>query len=451
MTDTQTDSTVPVLRGLPFIGVALPLHRDAIGFFTRVFHQYGNRVELKVLGRRVLLLSDPADVEAVLVNDRDSYGRSTEIRNLRPIFGAGLLSSDGDFWRKQRRLIQPAFSYEEILRYSAVMVDCMARQMSGWRTGEVREIYQDSVTYTRDVICQTMFGRQPSLDVDAIARLVTIVFQDVQAEILYLPLWQKLPLPRSIRWNRAVKKLRRAIAQMIDERRGAAEPGADLLGMLLSAQEDDGNKMPHQQVEDEVLTMFLAGQETSALSLSWSVYLLASHPDIQEEAAHEVAQVIGDRELIPQDYPSLRIIGMVVQEALRLYPPVWSMGRETVQDTSVNGLRIRAGTRIWICTRQIQRDKRWFPDPDEFKPHRWEEKVSRPKFSYFPFGGGPRMCIGHHFATTEAVLGLAAMLSRFRFSLAPEAKIETDAWMTLRPRHGIHVRLEYRQTGQTRA
>jgi cytochrome P450 len=150
----HADSIVPVLRGLPFLGVALPIHRDAIGFFTRAFQQYGDRVELRVLGKRALLLSDPADVEAVLVNDRDSYGRSTEVRNLRPIFGDGLLSSEGDLWRKQRRLIQPAFSHERILQYSAVMLASMERQISGWRTGEVREICQDMAAYTRDVICK---------------------------------------------------------------------------------------------------------------------------------------------------------------------------------------------------------------------------------------------------------------------------------------------------------
>ena len=187
--------------------------------------------------------------------------------------------------------------------------------------------------------------------------------------------------------------------------------------------------------------MFLAGQETSALALSWAAYLLAVHPNVQEEAVREVAQITGNRGLNPGDYPALRLVGMIIQEALRLYPPVWSLGRDTVRDTIVNGLLIRAGTRIWICTRQIQRDARWFSDPEEFNPHRWAEKVNRPKFSYFPFGGGPRMCIGHHFATTEAVLGLAAVLSRFRFSLAPEARIQTEAWMTLRPRHGIHVRI----------
>ena len=293
-----------------------------------------------------------------------------------------------------------------------------------------------------------MFGQQPNADAETVARLVAIVFREVRAEILYLSAWQKLPLPRSIRWRRAVRALSKTIARMIDERRRAGEPGSDLLGLLLSAQGDDGSQMSSQQVQDEVLTMFLAGQETSALALSWAIYLLAIHPNVQEEAAIEVAQITGNRGLNPGDYPALRFVGMIIQEALRLYPPVWSLGRDTVRDTVVNGLLIRHGTHIWICTRQIQRDARWFSEPEEFNPHRWAEKVTRPKFSYLPFGGGPRMCIGHHFATIEAVLGLAAMLSRFRFSLAPEAKIQTEAWMTLRPKHGIHVRIEYRSVVQ---
>jgi len=442
MRQVPTGKQVPILRGLPLVGVALPIHRDAIGFFTRAFQRFGDRVELRVLGQRVLLLASPDDVEAVLVNDRDSYRRSKEVRNLRPIFGNGLLASDGDLWRKQRRLIQPAFHHDAILRYATVMIDGITRAMSGWRTGEVRDIHRDMVAYTRDVICQTMFGGTPHPEMDTIARLVTTVFSGVQAEILYLDLWQKLPLPRSIAWSRAVSRLRRTLAQMIEERRRTGDPGTDLLGMLLTADAEDANHMPSGQVLDEVLTIFLAGHETSALALSWAVYLLAKHPAIQEEAAREVARIVGQRELKPEDYPALRFVGMVIQEAMRLYPPVWSLGRDTVRDTVLNGLPIGAGTRIWICTWQIHRDGRWYADPGEFNPHRWEDAVNRPKYSYLPFGGGPRMCIGYHFATMEAVLGLAAMLSRFRFSLPEETRIEMEAWMTLRPRHGIRVRLE---------
>jgi cytochrome P450 len=215
----HADSIVPVLRGLPFLGVALPIHRDAIGFFTRAFQRYGDRVELRVLGKRVLLLSDPADVEAVLVNDRDSYGRSTEVRNLRAIFGDGLLSSEGDLWRKQRRLIQPAFSHERILQYSAVMLASMERQISGWRTGEGREICHDMAAYTRDVICNTMFGhnrvrmRKPSRDWSPSS------LESSSGDTLPVGL-AEASAARSIRWNRAVRALGKTITRMIDERRG---------------------------------------------------------------------------------------------------------------------------------------------------------------------------------------------------------------------------------------
>lgn len=432
--------------GLPFLGALLPLWHDALGFFTRTLRQYGDRVRLRVLGQKVLLLAHPADMEAVLVNDRESYGRSAEVRNLRPIFGDGLLASDGELWRRQRRLIQPKFSHSTVREYADVMVECITAQIAHWQSGEVRDLKLEMMTFTRDVVCRALFGREPSADAQSIAEAVTIVFGDLRTQILYLPVWRHLPLSRSRRWNRAVGVLNRTIQNMIAERRRSGEAYTDLLGLLISARDEDGNIMSDQQIHDEVLTMFLAGHETSAVLLSWAVVLLIIHPEIQEAAAAEVHAVLDKERLRADRLPQLRLLNAIVQETLRLYPPVWSLGRSVVQDTTLGGLSVTRGTHVWLCIYALHHDERWHPEPERFHPQRWLDQGTQKRFSFLPFGAGPRMCIGQHFAMTEAVLGLAAMLARFRLLPTEESVPKMEAWVTLRPRGEVGVRLERRRS-----
>ena len=287
-------------------------------------------------------------------------------------------------------------------------------------------------------------GSDPNDDVEKVAQAVTVVFGDLRAEVLYLPLWRRLPLPRSMRWSRAVTLLNGAIRRMIVERRASGELHSDLLAVLLAAQDADGSTMPDQQVHDEILTMFLAGHETSALSLSWALWLLARHPEIQERAAREVAEVAAGRAVEASDYPRLPYLAAVVQETMRLYPPLWSMGREVERDTKLGSEPVAKGTRVWLCVFQMHHDARWFAEPERFDPERWLGGVTRKKFSYLPFGAGPRMCIGQHFATAEAVLGLAEILRVFRFETVSDEEVKMDAWITLRPRGGVKLRLAKR-------
>ena len=432
------------VRGLPFLGVLFSLQRDALGFFTRTLKRHGDRVELRVLGKKVLLLSHPDDLEAVLVNDRDSYGRSDEVRNLQPIFGNGLLTSEGEMWRKQRRLIQPKFSHATMQGYADVMLQCITAQLARWQPGDVLDMTVEMTRFTRDVVCQTLFGSEPSADAATIANAVTVVFGDLRAEILYLPLWRRFPLPRSRRWNRAVSALHQAIQNMIAERRRSGETRADLLGLLIDACDEDGSTMNDQQILDEVMTMFLAGHETSAVLLSWAVALLATHPEIQEAAAAEVHAVLHGEPLRATHLPQLRLVNAIVQETLRLYPSIWSIGRNVVRDTTLRGLPIERGTRVWLCTYALHRNPRWFPDPERFDPQRWLEGTARSRFTFLPFGAGPRMCIGQHFATTEAVLGLAAILQRFRLRATEGRMPKMEAWVTLRPRGSVRIQIEQR-------
>jgi len=435
------------IKGSPLLGVLPQLHRDALSFFTRVLSQHGDRITFRVLGRDVLLLGHPDDFERVLITDRERYGRSREIRNLRPIFGDGLLASSGALWRRQRRLIQPRFSHDSIAAYAEVMVDCIAGRTAQWEPGQRREMHAEMMHFTRDVVCRTLFGSEPGEDVETIANAVRTVFSDLRAEILYLPLWRRLPLSRSRRWNRAVEVLNRAIRHLIADRRASRQLRPDLLGVLLSVQDEDGTTMSDQQIHDEILTMFLAGHETSALSLSWAIHLLASHPEVQQKAADEVAAVTSGRPIRAADYPRLHYLKAIVEETMRLYPSVWSLGRNVEQNTELDGNPIAKGTHVWLCIYHMHRDVRWFPEPDRFLPERWLEVAPSKRFCYLPFGAGPRMCIGQHFAMAEAVLALASILQEFRLSDSDGGGME--AWITLRPKDGVKVMIERAGSGKT--
>ncbi|WP_213806254.1 cytochrome P450 [Granulicella sp. dw_53] len=442
--ETESAKPIPVLRGLPGIGVALQLHKSPIEFFADTVKRYGDIVELRVLRKRVLLLTNPSDVEAVLIHNAEHFGRSAEVKSLRAVFGDGLYSSEGERWRSQRRVMQPAFHHDRVMRYSWTMVERMRERTGRWRPKESFDVFKEMLGFATDVICEVTFGEDKGANAKVIANSVPIVYENLGPEVLYLSLWRKLPLPRSRRWNRAVKDITTSVYSMIAERRLQGGDSEDLMGVLLGTKDEHGEVMSDQYVHDEVITMFVAGQETSAVALSWAVALLAQHPEFQEEAAAEIAAVTNGREVTPEDYPRLKFLNAVVQETVRLYPPLWSLGRDTIHDTMVGDVPVDAGTKIWICVQRIHRDPRWFSDPDSFQPHRWSDGSRRPKFSYFPFGGGSRSCVAQHFAMAELVLGLAVMLSRFRFRLAPGAKIETDAWLTLRPKNGVPVVVEAR-------
>jgi cytochrome P450 len=422
----------------------LPLQRDALAFFTETFRVCGDRVRLRVLGQKVLLLSHPDDFETVLVDDRDSYGRAYEVRNLRPIFGAGLLASDGPLWHRQRRLLQPSFQRDAVRDYAATMLDCIEARRAGWRLGDTLEMHREMMHYTRDVVCRTLFGAEPSAESRAIADAVTVVFGDIRAEILYLPIWRRLPTRRARRWSRAVVTLNRAIEQMIALRRRERGSHADLLAALLDARDENGSPMSGQQIHDEILTLFLAGHETTALALSWALALLAEHPSMQQRAAAEVDALTAHRPLAPEDYPNLRLCNAIIQETLRLFPPVWSMGRRAERDTTLAGQPVERGSRVWLCIHRLHRDPRWFHEPDRFDPDRWLNGGARQKFTFLPFGAGPRLCIGVHFAMMEAVLALASLMGKLRFSATPQTRMASAAWMTLRPRHGVHLRIDGR-------
>jgi cytochrome P450 len=444
----QTSSPLSSPRGLPYLGVALSLRRNALDYFKLLQQRHGDIVSFRVLGHRVLLLSNPAEAQTVLVGDAASYGRSAEMRNLRPIFGNGLLSSEGDLWRSQRRRIQPSFTSQKISGYTATMLAAIQERAQLWTSGQTIEIHSEMMSFTRDVVCRSLFGLQPLSQLDTIAEAITTIFGDLRSEILYLPIWQRLPTPRSLRWRRAVNVLYRTIDDIIRERRRNTAPTdpdrQDMLGALLNAQDEDGSTMTDIQIRDEVMTMFVAGHETSALSLTWAIHLLANHPHLQDQIAEEAIRITAGSPLTGALYPKLKLTMAAVQETLRLHPPVWSMSREVTRDTRIGPHPVTKGDRIWIGIHNIHHDPRWHSDPESFLLSRWLEPQPRPKLSYLPFGAGTRMCIGQNFAFIEATLALAFLLRDIRFHSAGPQPVESEAWITLRPSSGIPIRVERR-------
>ena len=321
-----------------------------------------------------------------------------------------------------------------------MMSDTIQAQLASWRDGDVVDIHAQMLEYSRNVICRVLFGREFRTAHTELGQAVTTIFGDLRSELLYLRLWRRLPTRRSRQWNHAVRILNSAIRRFIGDRRRSGEHGADLLAALMGARDSQGAAMSDRQIHDEVLTFFLAGHETAALSLTWAFYLLARHPDHQQASREEAQNVLGGVEQRPQNHAQLRLVGGVLKETLRLYPPVWSMGREVAADTHLDGHALAKGTDVWICLHRLHRDPRWYAAPSSFDPTRWLQP-SKQLFTYLPFGVGARVCIGRNFATAESVLGLAAVLREFRFELADEGAVDPKAWITLRPDRAIRLRV----------
>ena len=441
----------PVAPRLPYFGNALSYLRDPLRFLRATSEKYGDVVSVALGPMEVVLVSHPDLVEDILVTRNKLWQKDAYLQTLRPVLGEGLLSSEGDFWRRQRRLAQPAFHRDRIASYGTIMVDRTAQLASKWRDGEVRDIHKDMMRLTLEIVADTLFGANVgdhAEDVGAALEAVLAVVADPME--LFFPVLKRLPTPNRRRFDRGIKKLDAIMYGVIEKRRKSGEGETnDLLSMLLHAQDEDGTRMSDKQLRDECMTLFLAGHETTALNLSWTWLLLSQNPAVTAKLARELDEVLGDRPVTFADLPNLRYTAHVIAESLRMYPPAWSMGREAREDVEVGGYHVPRGAQVWFCPWSIQRDRRWFDDPDQFRPERWEGDFAKTlhRYAYFPFGGGPRFCIGQAFAQMEAVLTLATLARRFRVEVLPTPRATPEPSVTLRPKHGLRVRLHRRQSG----
>ena len=436
-------------RGRPLVGNIGEFNRDQLGFYTRCVREYGDVVPVRLGSARGLMVYHPDAIEEVLVTRNRDFVKSRGVRLFKALIGDGLFVSEGELWLRQRRLMQPAFHRQRIAAYGEIMAAFAARHVAGWRPGAILDMQDEMMRITRDIVAKTLFDAEVAEDARAITDASEIVMEffgeRLRSLLALVPLW--LPTPANLRAHRAIRRLDAVVFRMIADRRRSPGDRGDLLSLLLQAQDaDDGSRMSDRQVRDEVMTLFLAGHETTAVALSWTWYLLAQHPEVEARLADELRTALDGRAPTVADLPALRYPEMVVTEAMRLYPPAYGLGREAVRPTSVAGHPIPAGLIVIAPTWAVHRDPRWFAEPDAFRPERWAGDAVRrlPRFAYFPFGGGPRQCIGNTFAIMEAVLILATIAQRFRLALVPGQQVTPVPYVTLRPEPGIRMRVELR-------
>jgi cytochrome P450 len=440
----------PGPKGHFLLGNLGAVSRDWLGFYAQCAKDFGDIVQLRYVHVPIVLLMHPRDIEYVLVTNPGNFTKSADYRALARVLGNGLLTNDGKSWQRQRSLIQPAFHRENILSYAQVMTRATRGMLDGWHDAETRNVHDDMMALTLDIVAQCLFGAdvaEVSQRVGHAMHVVTERFMTDAGQALLLPF--DLPGFLSPARHRATQDLNQIIDGIIRERRASGEQRNDLLGTLLQVRDAEGKPMGDAQLRDEVMTLFLAGHETTALSLSWTCYLLAQHPEVEATLVEELRTVFGDdREPTPEDVPRLRYTEMVLKESMRLYPAVWGIGRRAIADCEIGGYRVTAGTNIFIFQSLTQRDPRFFSNPDAFEPERWREDPVRsgkiPRFAYFPFGGGPRVCVGASFAMLEATLLLAMIQHRFYMDLVPGHPVEPMPSVTLRPKHGIRATLHRR-------
>jgi cytochrome P450 len=443
----QTNRGIPPgPKGSPIMGVMRDFNRDTLGFVTRC-RDYGDVVRTRFLWIHAYFLYNPTDIESLLTTNAKSYRKARSLRS--PFFyrlvGNGLVTSEGEFLRRQRRLAQPALHRQRISSYGDVMVQYAQRAIAGWKDGEHRDLARDMNRLTLEIVVKTLFNSDVSNDADHIGETLSRLVKPFasQATLKWI-LDNRLPTPGHRQYFRDVSEIDRIVFRIIAERRASGYDEGDLLSMLLEAQDDDGSQMTDAQLRDEVMTLFLAGHETTALALAWSWYLLANHPDAEQKFHAELAEVLGGRPPDVSDLPKLKYTEWIAKETMRLYPPAYAVGREAIEETEIGGYRVPKGTQLFAFQWVTQRDPRYFDEPDSFKPERWMNGDPAPKYAYFPFGGGPRQCIGNYFAMMEIVLLLATIGQRFRFELDPSHKVEVLPVLSLRPKTGIKVAVQPR-------
>jgi len=425
------------------------LQESPIEMFGKLARDYGDIVGIRVANFRNIFVNHPDLIEEVLVTHARKYFKGRILRANRHVFGEGLLTSEGDFWLRQRRLAQPAFHRARVASYAAIMVEYTQRLLENWRDGEECDVHRRMMQLTLQIVAKTLFDADVARDAQDVGKSLELLLE-LGANFrrtLFIPHW--VPIPANLRIKREIAFIEGILYRIISERRASGRDTGDLLSMLLHAQDDDGSRMTDKQLRDETITLFLAGHETTAATLSWTWWLLGQNPRVEAKLHAELDTILGGRPPSFDDLAKLPYTGNVVTESLRLYPAAWGLARIAVEDHEIAGYPVRKGMGVAMAQWVVHRDPRWYSKPEEFLPERWEGDFLKtiPRFAYFPFGGGPRQCIGNSFAQMEAALILATIAQKFRIRLVPGHPVVPLASITLRPRHGVRVTLESRHRG----
>jgi cytochrome P450 len=427
----------------PLASLTYRFSRDPLAFLTNLSRTYGDLASYRMGGEQIYFVNDPQSIKDILVTHQRNFTKSRGLERTKPVLGNGLLTSEGDVHRRQRRLMQPAFHRERIEAYAQAMVAAAGRTRESWSEGAAFDVAQEMTRLTLVIAGRTLFDMDVESQAADFGRALTEVLESFWLTLMpFSDLLARLPAGPLRRARKARERLDAMIYRMIAERRADLHDSGDLLSMLvLAADDDDGGTMSDKQVRDEAMTIFAAGHETTANALTWTWYLLSQSPDIAARMHEEVGRALGGRLPTVADIPALSFVERVVTEAMRLYPPAWLIGRRAIEAYPIAGY-LAPPRAIFIMSQWVMhRDSRFFADPERFDPDRWTPafKSSLPKFAYFPFGGGPRQCIGESFAWMELVLVVATIAQRWRLRLVPGHQVVPQPLVTLRTKYGMRM------------
>ncbi len=423
--------------------------RDPVKFLMDAHRDYGDLVHMRFGSQHLYLLNRPDYIRDVLTTNSGNFIKSRGLQVAKRVLGEGLLTSEQDFHHRQRRLVQPAFHRQRIAGYASVMVDYAARTAGRWRDGETLDMRDEMMRLTLAIVAKTLFNADVETEAGEIGEALTAVIEYFNRLLFpFSDFMEKLPLERNRRYQQAKARLDATIYRIIADRRASGRDYGDLLSILLQAQDTEGNGggMTDLQVHDEAITLFLAGHETTANALTWTWYLLSEHPEVEAKLHGEIDQVLGGRLATFEDVPRLAYTEKVLTESMRLFPPAWVIGRQALHDYPIGDYVAPGGSVLLMSQYVMHHDPRYFAEPDAFKPERWtpEAEAALPKFAYFPFGGGPRLCVGEPFAWIEGVLLLATLAQRWKMRLVPGHPVALQPLITLRPMYGMRMTITRR-------
>jgi cytochrome P450 len=438
--------SIPGPREIPFIGSVFRRFAGPLAFFRDLKESCGDAARFTLFREKFILFSDPALVNEVLVTKQASFRKGRALEGARVFLGNSLLVSEGEEHTRQRRLIQPAFHRGRIAGYAAIMAERARLWTDAQRAGAEIDLAVEMNRLTLAVVAATLFGSDVDEEAGDVAESLTVIIESFNRMLLPLwRYWRNLPLPGNLRLRAAQQKLDATIYRLISQRREEKRDHGDLLSMLLAAEdaENPQKRLTDVEVRDQAMTLFLAGHETTANALAWTWHLLAQHDDARVQMKAEIDAVLGPERLPTlEDTQRLPFTTAVFSEAMRLYPPVWVVGRRALEEVTIGEYTVPARTIVIMSQYVVHHDARFWPDAAEFRPERWLDEAAqaaRPKFAYFPFGGGGRICIGDAFAWTEGVILLAVMARRWKFEAVPGHPVELNATVTLRPKFGLKM------------
>ena len=450
---SQPQSAMPGPRGHFLFGSLLEIQRDPLSFILAIHRRYGDTVKVRLGPKTVYAVSHPQDVQHVLQENARNYRKGAHYEVLKPVFGNGLMLSEGDFWLKQRRIVQPAFHRQRLGRFATTMTDLTAEMLQKWDASAERgrpiDVWRELVKLTLSIVCTTLFGVDISKEAEGIGEAHSFCLQHAEHRIVSLfAIPEAIPTPDNRKYRRSIGVIHSVIDRLIDERRASGQDTGDLLSTLAFARyEDTGDLMDRDQLRAEVITLFLNGHETVSDALGWSFYLLSKHPEVERKLHQELASALGGRTPTMDDLPKLQYTSWIIEESMRLYPPAWIIERDTIEADEVGGYHIPPKSTVVLTQWATHRHPDFWENPEGFDPERFspERSAGRHRFAYFPFGGGPRLCVGNNFAMMEMTLVLAQIAQRYHLDLVSSHRVVMEPVITLRPKYGIVTSLRPRK------